>query len=96
VKKRLGTVRQPALVIHPRDDDMASLKNAQYLQTHLAGMVETVVLEDSYHIITLDQQRHVVVERTADFVERVARRRAAAAEGRAAREKLEAARRAQG
>jgi carboxylesterase len=68
VKRRLGRVRQPALVVHPRNDDMASLKNAQYLQTHLGGLVDTLVLDDSYHMVTLDQQRHVVAERTASFV----------------------------
>lgn len=60
VKPDLGKVRQPALIVHPRDDDMASLKNAQYLQAHLGGLVDTVVLDDSYHMVTLDQQRHVV------------------------------------
>ena len=47
---------------------MASLKNAQYLQTHLGGLVDTLVLDDSYHMVTLDQQRHIVAERTHRFV----------------------------
>ena len=68
VKPDLGKVRQPALIVHPRDDDMASLKNAQYLQANLGGLVETLILDDSYHIVTLDQQRHIVAERTASFV----------------------------
>ena len=57
-------MRQPALIVHPRDDDMASLKNAQYLQAHLGGLVDTLVLDNSYHMVTLDQQRHIVAERT--------------------------------
>ncbi len=68
VKRRLSVVTQPALIVHPRDDDMASLKNSQYLQTHLGGLVDTLVLDNSYHIVTLDQQRHLVVERTKSFV----------------------------
>lgn len=88
VKKRLGTVRQPALIVHPRHDDMASLKNAQYLQTNLAGLVDTLVLDDSYHIVTLDQQRHIVVDRTVSFVARVAAGRAAIAERDAQRERM--------
>ena len=68
VKRELGGVRQPALIVHPRHDDMASLKNAHYLQTHLGGLVDTLVLDDSYHMVTLDQQRHLVVERTGRFV----------------------------
>ena len=68
VKPDLGKVRQPALIVHPRDDDMASLKNAQYLQANLGGLVDTLVLDDSYHMVTLDQQRHIVADRTASFV----------------------------
>ena len=69
-KRRIGDVRQPTLVVHPREDDRASLSNMKYLQSNLAGLVETVVLDDSYHIVTLDRQRHVVVDRTLDFVAR--------------------------
>jgi carboxylesterase len=68
VKRRLGDVRQPALLVHPRNDDIASLKNTQYLQSHLGGLVDTLVLDNSYHMVTLDQQRHVVAERTDRFV----------------------------
>lgn len=34
-------------------------------------MVETVVLDDRYHMVTLDRQRHVVVDRSLDFVDRL-------------------------
>lgn len=68
VKPKLGRVRQPALIVHPRDDDIASLRNAQYLQANLGGLVDTLILDDSYHMVTLDQQRHIVAERTATFV----------------------------
>jgi carboxylesterase len=68
VKPRLGKVRQPALIVHPRQDDIASLKNAQYLQANLGGLVDTLVLDNSYHMVTLDQQRHIVAERATSFV----------------------------
>ena len=68
VKRRLSDVRQPSFIVHPRQDDIASLKNAQYLQTHLGGLVDTLILDNSYHMITLDQQRHIVAERTERFV----------------------------
>jgi carboxylesterase len=72
VKRRLGEVKVPSLIVHPRDDDIADLDNAFYLQRHLGGPVEMTVLDDSYHIITLDRQRHVVVERSAEFARNVA------------------------
>lgn len=71
VKTQLGTVKLPALIMHPRFDDQSDLSNAFKLQRELAGPVETVVLEDCYHMITLDRQRHVVVERATQFVDRL-------------------------
>ncbi|MBO0763586.1 MAG: alpha/beta fold hydrolase [Hyphomicrobiaceae bacterium] len=68
VTPKLGEIRQPALIVHPREDDIASLRNAQYLQSHLGGLVDTLVLDNSYHMVTLDQQRHIVAERTTGFV----------------------------
>lgn len=82
IKKRLGSVTAPALIMHPRDDDIASLDNALYLQRKLGGLVDVVVMDDSYHIITLDRQRHLVVERSLTFasaLEKEAIRRAAVA-----------------
>src|SRR5262245_29313539 len=71
VKKEIGKVQQPALIVHPRQDDRASLRNLRYLQASLSGPVETVVLDDSYHLVTLDRQRHIVVSRTLDFAARL-------------------------
>jgi carboxylesterase len=86
VKPNLRKVRQPVLIVHPREDDIASLKNAQYLQANLGGLVDTLILDDSYHMVTLDQQRHIVADRTARFVSWVeaqaAARREAAPEAR--------------
>jgi len=74
LKRELNTISQPTLIVHPRDDDYADLNNAWYLQRHLAGMVEMTVLDDSYHVITIDRQRHDVVERATTFVERISSR----------------------
>ena len=71
VRQEVALVRQPALIIHPREDDRASLRNLMYLQGSLGGINETVVLDDSYHIVTLDRQRQIVVARTLEFAERL-------------------------
>jgi len=67
VKKELGEIKTPVLIMHPRHDDIASIDNALYLQRKLGGLVDMVVMDDSYHIITLDRQRHLVVERSLMF-----------------------------
>lgn len=69
--KLLSRVTQPALILHPREDDYAHLSNAAFLQEKLAGPVDLVVLEDSYHLITIDRQRDLVLNCTSAFLARV-------------------------
>ena len=71
VRRELQRIRQPTLIVHPRHDDRASLGNAAYLQGALGGRVETCVLDDSYHVVTVDRQRDIVVERAAAFAKRI-------------------------
>ena len=71
VKKQLSSIKQPALVLHPREDDRADLANAFHLQRNLGGPVDVTVLDDCYHIVTIDKQRDIVAERTVAFVDRL-------------------------
>lgn len=71
VRRRLGEITQHAAIFHPREDDQSDISNAFKLQRKLAGLVEVTVLDDSYHMVTLDRQRSVVVERTVEFVQRL-------------------------
>jgi carboxylesterase len=64
VRRRAHEVTQPVLLVHPRQDDRADLANSFWLQRHLGGRVDTVVLDDSYHVVTMDRQRDIVAERT--------------------------------
>ena len=73
LKKRLAGIKQPVLLIHPREDDRADLSNSHILQRSLGGRVEMVVLEDSFHVITLDKQRDVVMQKSAAFTHEVLR-----------------------
>ena len=59
------------MIFHPRHDDQSDIKNTMALQRKLGGMVEVSVLDDSYHLVTLDRQRGYVVERTLEFVDRL-------------------------
>jgi carboxylesterase len=73
VKRELPSIAQPALILHPREDDHASLRNLEFLQAQLSGRTEAVVLDDCYHIITIDRQRQLVVNRTAQFIDLLSR-----------------------
>ncbi len=74
VKKTLSTGPCPAgLAIHAREDDVASLSNLEFLQKHWSsGHLEAVILENSYHMITLDNERQRVAAEVIAFVKRVA------------------------
>ena len=80
VKARLGGIMSPALIVHPREDDISDLSNAIYLQRHLGGLADCLVLDDSYHIVTVDRQRDILIDRAANFIEFIERRIAGAAE----------------
>ncbi len=74
VRRELKDVTAPALIVQARDDDLSSLKNAEYLQRHLGGLVGTIVLDDSYHIVTVDRQRDLLIESTMAFATLLAAR----------------------
>jgi carboxylesterase len=67
----IAKITVPVLMLHPREDDYADLSNAAYLQRALRGPVDLVVLEDSYHLITVDRQRNEVLERTLGFLDQM-------------------------
>lgn len=70
VVRDLPAISQPSIIFHPRNDDQSALDNSAELQRKMAGRVELCVLDDSYHVVTLDRQRGYVAERTSSFIER--------------------------
>ena len=76
VKRRLNFIETPTLIVHARDDDVSSLKNAEIIARAVRGPAEICVLEDSYHLVTMDRQRDVVIDRSRQFIEAVEERRA--------------------
>ncbi len=72
LKPVLGTIQQRTLIVHAREDDVASLANAFYFQRHLGGLVEALILDDSYHLVTLDRQSRLVTDRVVAFAAAVA------------------------
>lgn len=66
-KKVMSHIKTPALIVHAEEDDLASMKNAIYVQEHLAGEAQLLRLHDSYHLVTIDQERQKVASATARF-----------------------------
>jgi carboxylesterase len=71
VRREICEIDVPTLIMHPRQDDMANLGNALEIQRKLRGPVETLVLDDCYHLVTLDRQRDVVINRSLEFAKRI-------------------------
>jgi len=67
IKREAHTVTTPALVMHALEDDVTSVRNADFLEQSLGGPVRKILLDDCYHMITVDRQRREVVARTVDF-----------------------------
>jgi carboxylesterase len=74
VKPLLNRISQQALIFHPRQDDQSDLSNSIRLQRRLSGLVEMHVLDDCYHMVTLDRQRHFVLDRVREFAARLTKR----------------------
>ena len=66
-KREMGQVCTPTLIVHANNDDVTSIRNATYVAKKVRGRVETVLLHDSYHLITVDAERDRVASVTADF-----------------------------
>ncbi|TAN04714.1 MAG: alpha/beta fold hydrolase [Rhodanobacteraceae bacterium] len=71
VRPRLQDVRVPALLMHAADDDIASVRNVRVIERRVTGPTETVLLNDSYHMITVDGERDKVIARSVDFFTRI-------------------------
>jgi carboxylesterase len=72
INKRLPEMTFPIQLMQAKDDDVASVKNSKYIYDHVSStMKEMILLYDSYHVITADQERETVAEKAADFFYRV-------------------------
>jgi carboxylesterase len=68
-RRCLNMVLAPVLILHAKEDDIASTRNADYLEKHLGSVhVEKIILDDSYHVITLDNQRDIVAQEAGRFI----------------------------
>jgi len=67
LKKILPSITTPTLLLHAREDDVSSPQNSYYIKNHLGGIGEVQLLEDSYHLICVDQERDKVSDLTAQF-----------------------------
>jgi len=68
---RLAAIRCPVLILTSPQDHVVPPSSSDVLAAGVAGPVERVVLERSYHVATLDFDRDLVEKRTVEFALRV-------------------------
>ncbi len=69
MRRRLPFIHTPTLIVHSREDDLASTDHAQYIHAHIGGPSELHLIDDSYHMIHVDRQYRDVADQTANFFE---------------------------
>ena len=68
VKGRLEKVSAPTVILQATNDDMTGPRNAQLVYDNIASVQkEIVLLDDCYHVITVDRQRQAVVTHLKKF-----------------------------
>lgn len=69
VRENIEEVTCPSLLIHAVDDETVHIRNAQWLYKHISATEKDMIyLGDSYHMITVDNERETVSQETARFL----------------------------
>jgi carboxylesterase len=72
VKTDIAAVRQPLLLFRSAEDHVVEASNARFILDHVSSTDKTeVVLPDSYHVATLDNDAETIVSGSIDFVRRL-------------------------
>jgi carboxylesterase len=68
-RKDVAAIENDTLVIHAIDDETSSPRNPRYVIDHIgANFLRTLWLDDSYHMITSDNEREIVARETTLFL----------------------------
>ncbi len=81
VQSHLKDLRSPCLVIHATEDDISNVSNAHDIaRGAVNAKVELVLLDNCYHMITIDRERRTVIARINEFLTRISADRTEAAQ----------------
>lgn len=71
-KGNLWQIQAPALLFHSRKDRTIHFSNLEYIYQHISSKIkEMVVLEKSYHLISLDMEREEVYKKIRSFLTKI-------------------------
>ncbi len=68
VKKNLHRITAPVFAIHPREDEISSLASVACMEQAIQPNLFTkLILENSYHLATVDSEKGMVADRVSEF-----------------------------
>ena len=68
IKKKIDQVGNDLLIIHSVDDESVSPKSPEYILSNCNSEIRKVIwLGDSYHVITLDNEKEIVLNELCHF-----------------------------
>lgn len=68
VRRSLHKITAPCLILHAEEDDIAHRRNGELVRDNVSGPAEMVLLKNSYHMITIDNDRRELIARSVDFI----------------------------
>jgi len=72
IMKRLPYIHTPIQLIQARNDDVTSVKNSKYVYERVGSSVkEILLLENCYHLITVDEEHEKMEQSVVDFFNRL-------------------------
>ncbi len=67
IEARLGDIHCPVLLLSSREDHVVDPMNGDVVEARVSGPVERVMLEDSYHVATLDNDAALIEAKAVEF-----------------------------
>jgi carboxylesterase len=72
IKSDIAQVTQPVILFRSLQDHVVEASNAQWILEHVSSAdKEEVLLENSFHVATLDYDAPLIQERSAEFIARL-------------------------
>jgi carboxylesterase len=72
-KSDLGRIHIPTLVFTSADDHVVEPENSEWIMEHVNSTDRTqIMLNDSYHVATLDNETELIFSESLNFIERLA------------------------
>lgn len=68
VRKNLYKITVPSVSFHAFEDDIAHRRNSQLVYDRVSGAKQLIWLYNSYHMITIDNDRKQVIDTSLNFI----------------------------